>query len=94
MGLIYNILIGLVHLLFVVFDIIFVMILTRFIYLRWGPYRLKQIADAIEPLMSLVLWYFQRLTSGITGKKYAEKTQLALLIICLSVIRIMTASLL
>lgn len=94
MGLINNILVSFIHLLFVVFDILFVMILTRFIYLRWRLSWLKQIANAIEPWTSSVLRYFQKLISRVTDKTYPEKIQLALLVIFVSVIRLIIASLL
>ena len=94
MGLIYNILIGVVHLLFVVMDIFFVMIAAKIIYDRWRPYVLKQTVIAIEPLIALVLNYAKEVSVKITGRAYSEKTLLLLIIICLSVIRLIAISLL
>lgn len=94
MGLIYNILIGAVHLLFVVMDIFFVMIAVKIIYDRWRPSVLKQTVTAIAPLTALVLDYVKEVSVKITGRTYSEKTLLLLIIICLSVIRLIAISLL
>jgi chromate transport protein ChrA len=92
MGLIYNILIGVIHLLFVVMDIFFVMIAAKIIYDRWRIPWIEPILTAVKPAMSVVLNMFQSLVLRATGKSYSEKTSLILLLICLCVIRILISS--
>ena len=94
MGLLTNLFISIINLVFVAMDILLLMILAKIVYQRWRLSWLKQVVDTVEPLMSSVLCHFQRLTSGMTGKAYPEKTLLALLVICLSVIRFIIATLL
>ncbi|MFA6425837.1 MAG: hypothetical protein WCW64_06590 [Phycisphaerae bacterium] len=91
MGLIYNILIGVVHLLFVVMDIFFVMIAAKIIYDRWRVSWIEPILTAFKPAMSVVLNWFAAMVLKITGKSYSEKTLFILLLICLCVIRILIA---
>ena len=94
MGLLTNLFISIINLVSIAMDILLLMILAKIVYQRWRPSWLKQVVDTVEPLMSSVLCHFQRLTSRITGKTYPEKTQLVLLVICLSVIRFIIATLL
>ena len=92
MGLIYNILIGVVHLLFVVMDIFFVMITAKIIYARWRILWIEPILTAFKPAMSIVLNWFAAMVLRVTGKSYSEKTLFILLLICLCVIRILLTS--
>ena len=87
MGLIHNILIGVIHLLFVVFDIIFVMILTRVVYQRWKPSWLKYAADIVEPLIVPVMGFVYRAARWITGKSLSEKYLLLVIIVSIWVTR-------
>ena len=92
MGLIYNILIGVVHLLFVVMDIFFVMIAAKIIYDRWQISWIEPILTAFKPAMSVVLNWFAAMVLRVTGKSYSEKTLFILLLICLCVLRILLTS--
>jgi len=94
MGLIYSILIGLVHLFFVVTDIFFVMVIAKTVYNKWRPSWLKQAVDAIEPIIAIALNYTGDVSSKITGRRYSDKTLMVLILICLSLLRFVIASLL
>jgi hypothetical protein len=94
MGLIYSILIGFVHLFFVVTDIFFVMVIVKTVYGKWRPSWLKQAADAIEPIMATAVDYAGNISLKIIGKRYSERTLMILFIICLSFIRLIVTSLL
>lgn len=87
MGLINNLLISVVHLVFVAMDILLLMILIKVIYERWQISWLKQIMKVIEPPMTLILNYVRDVVMRITGKKYSEKILLLLTIACLSLAR-------
>jgi hypothetical protein len=89
MGLICNILIGVVHLIFVVMDIFFVVIAAKIIYARWRIPWIEPILTAFKPAMSIVLNWFAAMVLKVTGKSYSEKTLFILLLICLCVIRIL-----
>ena len=94
MGLIYSILIGFVHLFFVVTDIFFVMVIAKTVYNKWRPSWLKQAADAIEPIVAGAVDYAGDISSKITGRRYSDKTLMVLIIVCLSLLRFAIASLL
>lgn len=94
MGLIYNILISAVHLLFVVMDIFFVMIAAKIIYDHWRPSWLKQIIEVITPIIDHTLNYAKGIASKLTGKIYSEKTLLLLIVIGMAVVRLIVTSLL
>ena len=94
MGLIYSILIGFVHLFFVVTDIFFVMVIVKTVYGRWGPSWLKPAADAIEPIVAKIVDYAGDVSSKVSGRRFSEKTLLVLTIICLSLVRFIITSLL
>ncbi len=94
MGLICNIFIGVTHLLFVAMDIIFVMIAVKVIYDRWRPDCLKQVLDAVEPIVDYMSKYVGSMSLKVTGKVYSQRTLLLLIIICLSVARLIIAGLL
>ena len=93
MGLIDSLLTGLIHLVFVVFDIVFLLMLLKMINDRWHFSWLNQVVKAIEPTTILVLDSFQALIVKLTGKSYPEKTRLVLLIVCLWIIRSVIISL-
>ena len=87
MGLINSLLICLIHLAFVVFDIVFLLMLLKVVNDRWRPSWLSQTMKTIEPIIILVLDSFQRLIGKMTGKSCPEKTRIVLLIVCLWIIR-------
>lgn len=87
MGLIYNLIISVVHLLFVGMDLLITMILIRVVYQRWKPPWLKQIADAIEPLIVPVIRFGYRAVKRITGKSLTEKYLVLVIIVSIWVTR-------
>ncbi len=94
MGLIHNLLMSVIHLIFVGTDILMTMILLKVTYDRWQPECLKLMSRAVKPVISFITGYLEVWTAKMTGKTYPEKTQLVLLVICLSVIRFIIATLL
>jgi len=94
MGLLTNLFISIINLVFVAMDILLLMLLAKIVYQRWRPSWLEQIANAIDPLISFVLDHFQRLISRITGKTYSTRISLNLLVFCLWITRLIVAGLL
>ena len=87
MGLIYNVLVSLIHLLFVCMDILMTMIVIKVIYNRWRPKWLKQINDTVEPLIVPVMAFVYRTVKRITGKSLSEKYLILVIIASLCVTR-------
>ncbi|HML73145.1 MAG TPA: hypothetical protein PKB02_01490 [Anaerohalosphaeraceae bacterium] len=87
MGLIENILVGVVHLAFVAADVLFMVMLLKVVHDRWQIPLIEPILTAMKPVMNVVLNWFAVLVLKATGKSYPEKTLLILLIISLMVIR-------
>lgn len=87
MGLIYNLLMGAIHLLFVSMDILMTMILIKVIYERWRPEWLRQIDNTVEPLISPVMAFVYRAVKRITGKSLSEKHLVLVLIVSICAIR-------
>ena len=88
MGLIHNILIGIVHLIFVGMDILVMMILLKVIYDRWHFVWLKPFANIVEPAIKSITSPLYAWLSKTTGKSYTEKTLLILFILFLSLVRL------
>ena len=93
MGLIYSLLVSIVHLIFVGMDILMVMILIKVIHDRWHPNWLRQCVQITEPLMTSITCFFHAWLSKTTGKSYPEKTCLILLVLGLSFLRLIICSL-
>lgn len=93
MGLINNIVIGLVHLLFVVMDILFVMILIRLVYQRCQPEWLRQINNTVEPLIVSVMGFVDKAVRRITGKTFPENNLALVTIVSMSVLRFVICAL-
>jgi hypothetical protein len=87
MGLIENILIGILHLAFAAVDVLFLLVLLKIVHDRWRVAWIEPILTAVQPAMSVALNRFASLILRITGESYLEKTLLVLLIICLLVMR-------
>ena len=87
MGLIHNLLMSVIHLLFVGMDILMTIILLRVIYDRWQPKCLKLVNHAVKPVIVSITGYLEVWTVKITGKRYPDKTLLMLLIVCLILVR-------
>jgi len=87
MGLIENILIGVVHLVFVAADMLFLVILLKILHDRWQIPWIEPILTAVRPAMGIIMNGFAILVLKATGKSYPEKTLLILLIINLLVMR-------
>ena len=92
MGLIENILVGVVHLAFVATDVLFMVILLKIVHDRWQIPLIEPILTAVKPAMSVVLNWFASLVLRATGKSYPEKTLLVLLIISLLFMRLLVVS--
>ena len=89
MGLIHNLLVGIIHLVFVAMDILVIMVLVKVVYDRWQLGFLKHITNAIEPLMKFIVAHLDTWATRITGKTYSEKTLWLLIILCLLLVRLM-----
>ena len=92
MGLIENILIGVIHLVFVAADVLFLVMLLKIVHDRWQIPWIEPILTAVKPAMSVVLNWFAATVLRVTGTSYSEKSSLILLLICLCVIRILISS--
>jgi hypothetical protein len=93
MGLIHNLLISIVHLIFVGMDILVTMILIRVVYERWRPKCLRLINNAVEPVMKSITGHLGTWVSRTTGRTYTDKTMLMLFIVCLSFVRLVICGL-
>jgi len=87
MGLIQNLLLSVVHLVFVALDILVVMVLVKVVYDRWRPEWLRSVSNAVEPVMNFVTGSLGAWVERATGKIYSERMLLALFIIFLWLIR-------
>ena len=87
MGLIHNIIVTVVHLLFVAMDTLAMMTLIKIVYQRWRPSWLKQAADIVEPVMKLITGHLETYVTRITNRTYTDKTLIVIFIVCLSVLR-------
>ncbi len=87
MGLIHNLLMCAIHLLFVGMDILMTMILIRVIYNQWRPSWLKQAANIVEPVMKLITGHLEIFVTRITNRTYTDKTLILIFIVCLSALR-------
>jgi chromate transport protein ChrA len=87
MGLIENMLISVVHLAFIVADVLLMVVVLKIVHDRWRIPWIEPILTTVRPAMSVVLNWFAALVLRATGKSYPEKTLLVLLIICLLVVR-------
>ncbi|MEN6385697.1 MAG: hypothetical protein ABFD79_10930 [Phycisphaerales bacterium] len=90
MGLINNFLVFVVHLLLLIIDILLVMIAAKVIYDRFEPSWLKQAVKAVEPIIDYMLNYVKNISARITGETFSERTLMLLIIICLSLVRLLT----
>ena len=93
MGLFNNLLISVIHLAFVVMDILMLMILIKVIYRRWRFEWLRLLNSAVEPVTHCVTDYLGIWIREITGKTYSEKTLLILLVVCLIFVRLVICGL-
>ena len=92
MGLIFNLIISIIHLAFVAMDILMLMMLVKVIYTKWGFEWLRHISDAIEPVMTYMLSYFQKTAFTIAGKTYSEKKLITLILIVSMILRLVIVS--
>ncbi|MCD4831701.1 MAG: hypothetical protein K8R02_07855 [Anaerohalosphaeraceae bacterium] len=88
MGLINDLLVGIIHLIFVAMDVLMMMIIVKIAYQRWKFEWFRSINNAVEPVINSIINYLDKWSIKITGKKYSEKTLLIFLILCLWLIRI------
>lgn len=93
MGLIHNLLMSVVHRIFVGMDILVTMILIKVVYDRCRPECLRLISNAVEPVTKLITGHLETLVTRITGRTYTDKTLLILFIVCLSFVRLIICSL-
>ncbi len=87
MGLIHNLLMCAIHLVFVGMDILMTMILIKVIYERWRPEWLRKINNTVEPLMVPVMVFVYRAVKRITRKSLSEKYLILVIIAGLCVTR-------
>lgn len=87
MGLLNNLLISLIHLLFVMMDLMLLMILIKGIYRLWRFNWLMPVNNIIEPALSLVTYHFGYWIRKVTGKIYTERILLILLIVGMTFLR-------
>jgi hypothetical protein len=87
MGLIENILIGVIHLAFAAVDVLFLLALLKIVHDRWRVACIEPILTAVKPAMSVILDWFAAMVLKASGKSYPEKTLLILLILFLLVVR-------
>ena len=87
MGLIHNLLMCAIHLVFVGMDILMTMILITVVYKRWRPGWLKQINNTVEQLILPVMAFVYRVVKRITGKSLPEKYLVLVIIASLWVTR-------
>ena len=92
MGLINNLLMCAIHLLFVVMDILMTMVLIKVIYQRWQPEWLRQINNAVEPVMISITGHLGAWVTRITDRTYTDKTLILIFILCLLAVRFVIAS--
>lgn len=92
MGLIENIIVGVVHLAFVAMDVMFMVVLLKIVHDRWHIPWIEPILTTVRPAMSVIMNGFASMVLKATGKSYPEKTLLALLIICLLIMRMIIIS--
>ena len=84
MGLIHNLVISVVHLLFVTMDILATMVLIKVVYQRWRPSWFKQTTNIVEPVMKLITGHLGTYFTRFTNRTYTDKTLTLILIVCLT----------
>ncbi len=89
MGLIYNLVMSVIHLTFVAIDILMLMILLNFIYARWKHPVFKQITELLEPFLMKALNVFRCLISRFCSRHFNDTALLILLLISLWILRIL-----
>lgn len=94
MGLIHNLLMCAIHLLFVAMDILVTMILIKVVYERWRPEWLRRINETVEPLIVPIMAFVYRTVKRITGKPLPEKHLVLVIIVTLCVARFVIDTLL
>lgn len=87
MGLIGNILVGVVNLAFVAIDLLIIIVLLKQIHDRWQPNFLKQIIVAFDPVIGSIVSQTRLWAEKITGKTHSEKTLLMLIVFCMTFFR-------
>ncbi len=93
MGLISSLILAIVHLLFVVSDVLLILILIRAAYNLWHFDWLRPLNNAIQPAISLVADHLGACATRMTGKRYSEKTLLISLVIGMTFLRFLIAGL-
>lgn len=88
MGLIHNLSISIIHLVFAAMDILLLTVLLKVIHDRWQLAWLAQVNAAITPLINHITATMQNLAMRITDKIYPEKTLLLILICGLLLVRL------
>ena len=94
MGLICNVISGLIHLLFTAADALVIMILVKVIYDRWHFVWLEPFANLVAPPVNSITRPLGAWLSKMTGRAYPEKTRLLLLVLILWLTQIVIVGLL
>jgi hypothetical protein len=84
---------SIIHLFFVVTDILMVMILVKVSYDRWHFIWLRSFANLVEPALKSITDSLGNCLSRKTGKVYPEKTRLLLLVLSLLFVRLFICAL-
>ncbi|MCF7955177.1 MAG: hypothetical protein K9M75_05190 [Phycisphaerae bacterium] len=92
MGLVQNILLGFIHLFFVAIDLFFLMLIVKSVHDRWKPVFLDKFSEVAEPLIDNTLAYLHDLTLAITRKTYSDRTLAIMLLVAMSLLRFIIAS--
>lgn len=88
MGILNHLLISIIHLLFVVIDILILMILLKLSSYHWNSHTIKPLISCCNPILSECLAHFRKICLSFLGKAYPEKTSLILMALCLWIFRI------
>lgn len=92
MGLISNLLIAVIHLVFVAMDIITVMILITIIYGRWRTETLNLIVNAITPVVNVIASKTGTIVRKISGRSFQSKELLTMTLVIMLLMRLILSS--
>lgn len=87
MGIIYNLFMSVLHLIFIVIDVLLLAVLLKLICARWKVPVLRQLSDLLEPLTGKALEEFRKLISTFCPRSFCESVLLKLLLVVLCALR-------
>ncbi len=89
MGLFHNLSMSVLHLVFIVMDVLVLALLLKLICTRWELPVVKQLSEILEPFLRAVLSVFRRLISRCCSRHFSEMALLKLLLVSLWIMRLM-----